>query len=217
MSKLIIYAAKICPFVDRTLLTLKEKGVEFKEIQIDLHNKPQSFLKLSPTGKVPLIAHKNTLIYESHVILEYLEEVYPNPKLFSDDPIIRAKMRIWMNYCDSQFIPPLYQAIRAQNPEKTKILESLDASLSYIESHAFQENPSFWIGSHFSLVDISYLPFFVRLQVFENLLGCNPIKNKPKINHWFKQMQLRQTYQHFQPPSFYIQAYQAYFKRNKNL
>ena len=65
---------KLCPYVQRAVIALTEKGVPFERIDIDLANKPDWFLKISPLGKTPVLVVGDKAIFESAVILEYLEE-----------------------------------------------------------------------------------------------------------------------------------------------
>src|SRR3979490_2682955 len=83
---------KLCPYVQRAVIALAEKGVGFERIDIDLANKPDLFLKISPLGKTPVLQVGDTAIFESAVILEYLEETQPKP-LHLDDPLRRAEHR----------------------------------------------------------------------------------------------------------------------------
>ena len=81
---------KLCPFVQRSVITLKHKGVPFEVKYIDLENKPDWFLRLSPTGKVPVLKVGDTVLFESAVINEYLNDVNP-PSMHPADPLDRAR------------------------------------------------------------------------------------------------------------------------------
>ena len=70
---------KLCPYVQRAVIALTEKGVAFERIDIDLANKPDWFLKISPLGKTPVLVVGDHAIFESAVILEYLEETQASP------------------------------------------------------------------------------------------------------------------------------------------
>src|SRR5712675_3040700 len=86
---------KLCPYVQRAVIALTEKGVEFERIDIDLADKPDWFLKLSPLGKTPVLLVGDTAIFESAVILEYLEETQ-SPTLHPADPLARAEHRAFI-------------------------------------------------------------------------------------------------------------------------
>src|SRR5260370_12901282 len=85
----------LCPYVQRAAIALAEKEVPFERIDVDLSNKLDWFLALSPLGKVPLLKVGGEVIFESSVILEYLEETQPRP-LHPVEPLARARHRAWM-------------------------------------------------------------------------------------------------------------------------
>jgi nitrite reductase/ring-hydroxylating ferredoxin subunit len=69
----------LCPYVQRVSIALSEKSVPFDRVYIDLSDKPDWFLELSPLGKTPVLKYGNNAIFESAVILEFLEETQPRP------------------------------------------------------------------------------------------------------------------------------------------
>src|SRR5579864_6125758 len=97
MPRLKLISHKLCPYVQRAVIALTEKGVPFERIDVDLANKPDWFLKLSPLGKTPVLVVDDTPIFESAVILEYLEETQLNP-LHPADPLKRAEHRGWIEF-----------------------------------------------------------------------------------------------------------------------
>src|SRR6195952_1065845 len=88
---------KLCPYVQRAVIALTEKGVAFERVDIDLANKPDWFLKISPLGKVPVLLVGDVPIFESAVILEYLEETQA-PPLHPADALGRAEHRGWIEF-----------------------------------------------------------------------------------------------------------------------
>src|SRR3981189_2361102 len=78
-TRLKLIRHKLCAYVQRAVIALTEKGVAFERIDIDLANKPDWFLAISPLGKTPVLGVGDTAIFESAVILEYLEETQPKP------------------------------------------------------------------------------------------------------------------------------------------
>jgi glutathione S-transferase len=85
MAEIKLYSAVVCPYAHRTRLVLQEKGIDFDLIEIDLQNRPEGFTKVSPYGKVPAITHNDERVWESAIINEYLDEVFPNPPLLPSD------------------------------------------------------------------------------------------------------------------------------------
>src|SRR6266571_2866570 len=96
-ARLKLISHKLCPYVQRAVIALTEKGVSFERIDIDLANKPDWFLKISPLGKTPVLVVEGTAIFESAVILEYIEETRPHP-LHPVDALQRAEHRGWIEF-----------------------------------------------------------------------------------------------------------------------
>src|ERR1700692_1889420 len=96
-ARLKLISHKLCPYVQRAVIALTEKGVAFERIDIDLANKPDWFAAISPLGKTPVLQVGGVPIFESAVILEYLEETQPKP-LHPADPLTRAEHRAWIEF-----------------------------------------------------------------------------------------------------------------------
>ena len=99
MDPIKIYSSARCPYAQRTRMLMIEKELPFELTEVDLSNKPDWFLKVSPYGKVPVIVDDEQTIYESAIINEYLDEKYKNVPMMPKEPVERAKARIWMDYC----------------------------------------------------------------------------------------------------------------------
>src|SRR5690242_18602243 len=97
MHHLKLISHPLCPYVQRAAIALAEKGVPFERIQIDLADKPDWFLAISPIGKVPVLLVDDQPIFESAVILEYLEDTIA-PALHPADPLRRAEHRAWIEF-----------------------------------------------------------------------------------------------------------------------
>ena len=101
-ASLKLISHKLCPYVQRAVIALNEKGVPFERIDIDLANKPDWFLKISPLGKVPVLVvtteHNEVALFESNVICEYIEETQAGLKLHRSDALKRAQHRAWMEF-----------------------------------------------------------------------------------------------------------------------
>jgi glutathione S-transferase len=88
----------------KTLISLKEKALEFESVYVDLHKFEQhqpSFVAINPEGQVPVLIHDGAVITQSTVIAEYLEDAFPDaPPLRPADPQGKARMRSWNKFCD---------------------------------------------------------------------------------------------------------------------
>src|SRR6185295_3179502 len=96
-TQLTLVSHRLCPYVQRAAIALAEKGVPFTRRDVDLANKPDWFKAISPLGKTPVLLVGATAIFESAVILEYLEDTQQRP-LHPADPLARAEHRSWIEF-----------------------------------------------------------------------------------------------------------------------
>ncbi len=172
---------KLCPYVQRAVIALNEKGVAFERIDIDLANKPDWFLAISPLGKTPVLQVGATAIFESAVILEYLEETQPKP-LHPADALARAEHRGWIEFGSAVLndIAGFYAAPdEATFNAKTSQLEQRFARLET----RVAATPWF-DGESFSLVDAVFGPVFRYFDVFDDIADFGILAGKPKLKRW---------------------------------
>jgi glutathione S-transferase len=172
---------KLCPYVQRAVIALTEKGVAFERVDIDLASKPDWFLKISPLGKTPVLQADEAAIFESAVILEYLEETEPNP-LHPADPLRRAEHRGWIEFGSAVLndIAGLYSA-----PDEAAFKAKagqLEARFVRIEAR-LKASPWF-DGEAFSLVDAVFGPVFRYFDVFDGIGDFGILAGKPKLERW---------------------------------
>jgi glutathione S-transferase len=179
---------KLCPYVQRAVIALTEKGVAFERIDIDLANKPDWFVAISPLGKTPVLQVGDTAIFESAVILEYLEETQPKP-LHPDDSLIRAEHRAWIEFGSAVLndIAGFYAAPdEATFKTKTSQLEQRFARLEARVAAA-----PWFDGESFSLVDAVFGPVFRYFDVFDEIADFGILADKPKLARWRKSLAAR--------------------------
>src|SRR5262245_11440115 len=172
---------KLCPYVQRAVIALTEKGVPFERIDIDLANKPDWFLKLSPLGKTPVLVVGDKAIFESAVILEYLEETQANP-LHPADALARAEHRGWIEFGSAVLndIAGFYAA-RDEAAFKAKA-EQLEQRFARLEA---RPAASPWFdGENFSLVDAVFGPVLRYFAVFDEIGDFGILAGKPKLARW---------------------------------
>ena len=181
MTKLTLISHELCPFVQRAAIALEEKGVKFERINVDLANKPDWFLAISPLGKVPLLKVGDAVIFESAVILEYLEETQPAP-LHPADALQRAEHRSWMEFGSTILMDlwTFYTAMdEAEFQAKAKQLTEKFARLE----QRLGEGPYF-DGARFSLVDAVFGPVFRYFDVFDRIADFGMLADKPRLAAW---------------------------------
>lgn len=142
---------KLCPYVQRSVITLLEKGVPHDIEYIDLKNKPDWFLELSPLGKVPILVLGEDVLFESAVINEFLDETTGDERLMPEDAIARARHRAWISV-SSEVLAGLFRLQHADDQKSAmKFAQKVRHTLSLFEDE-LGDGP-FFAGEAFSLVD----------------------------------------------------------------
>jgi glutathione S-transferase len=174
--------------VQRAVIALTEKGVGFERIDIDLANKPDWFLAISPLGKTPVLQVGDHAIFESAVILEYLEETEPKP-LHPADPLVRAEHRAWIEF-GSTVLNDIAGFYAAQDEATFKAKTSqLERRFAQLEIRAAA---SPWFdGEDFSLVDAVFGPVFRYFDAFDEIADFKILAGKPKLAQWRRSLAAR--------------------------
>ena len=177
---------KICPFVQRAVITLLYTNTPHKITYIDISSPPDWFKQLSPFGKVPVLKVDDThVIFESAVIDEFLNEMH-SVNLLPTDPLQRAVDRSWIDF-GSNLTLDFSGLIHAINAEKfNKQFNLVENEIDWLEQK-LGEGPYF-NGEKFSLVDIAYAPLFMRMQLLKLDEKFYPMSQYPKISKWAKQL-----------------------------
>ncbi len=169
----------LCPFVQRSIITLRKKGIDFKITYIDLANKPDWFLELSPLGKVPVVKYGGQVLFESAVINEFLDEITAEPMMPSD-PLKKAIDRGWIEYSSQVLIDQYLMSVADNAEDFQKRSETLNSKLQRLEQTIGDEG--LFNGSVFSLVDSSLAPLFTRLEIIAKRFGKDFLTPFPKLN-----------------------------------
>ena len=170
----------ICPYVQRVTIILHEKQQPFDIQHIDPYDPPAWFLAWSPTGKVPAMrVDEQHVLFESAVIMEYLEEVHPTPAFHSSDPLVKAQHRAWMSFSDILL------------SDQLQLLTTTDADIFLQKQKTLRDNLArietamigipFFGGITPCLVDLAIAPFFTRLHLIEKKLALNLLDQLPKM------------------------------------
>lgn len=182
MQSLTLVSHTLCPYVQRVAIALQVKQIPFRRRTIDLADKPDWFLELSPLGKVPLLQiDGDTVLFESNVILEYLEETQANP-LHPADPLQRAFHRSWI-----EFGSALLNAIaRFYSARESDVFQSETARLATLfeRVEAALDDDHWFCGEDFGLVDAVYGPVFRYFDTFDKIGDFGILADKPKIAAW---------------------------------
>jgi glutathione S-transferase len=180
-AKLKLISHKLCPYVQRAVIALTEKGVPFERIDIDLTNKPEWFLAISPLGKTPVLQVGDKAIFESVVILEYLEETQPKP-LHPADPLTRAEHRGWIEF--SSTVLSDIAGFYAAPDEATFAAKTAQLEARFVRLETRVAASPWFDGGEFSLVDAVFGPIFRYFDVFDSIADFGILASKPKLGRW---------------------------------
>jgi glutathione S-transferase len=177
----------LCPYVQRSVITLKHKKSDFKITYIDLEKPPEWFNKASPLGKVPLLfvrqsaSSEPVVLFESAVINEYIDEVTP-PSLLPHDPLEKARLRAWVQV-SGELLMSMYPILISHDKneidearkEVWEVLEKVEDAVS---------GGNFFSSPGFSLVDAAFAPVFMRLLMMKSMRDDAHWKSLPKTRQW---------------------------------
>lgn len=186
-ANLTLYSLNICPFAQRAMIALLEKGAPFERVYIDLDNKPASFLAISPLGNVPVLGVRQpdggeVAIFESLVICEYIEETQAGRRLHPADPLARARHRAWMAYASSI----LSGVVGIERAADAEALKTHGAQLAQRFARLEQQlgDGPYFDGEEFSFVDAIYAPIFRYFDVFDSFADLGVFAGLPKVAAW---------------------------------
>ena len=189
----------LCPYVQRSIITLEEKSVAYTRTDIDLANKPAWFAEKSPLGKVPiLIIDKQHSLFESTVICEYLDDATPGT-LHPSGILEKAHHRAWIEF-GSNILNKIASLYNAKSAEKFEHIHS-DIRYQFQQIEEQLSNGPWFSGSNFHLIDAVYGPIFryfdvfERLNIFERIAPMGTFDNLPKCTQWRNSLKQRHSIQ----------------------
>jgi glutathione S-transferase len=172
-----LYTAERCPYAARARITLAEKGVAYDAVEIDLADRPAWLYEKNPLGRVPVYEEDEGLVLpESEVIMEYLEERFPEPALWPADPAERALGRLWLQRFDDRLGDAYYEARRGDGRDE------LEARLAELD-RALEAQP-YLTGREYGLADIGYVPWILRARAN---LGVD-LESFPGVENWLARL-----------------------------
>ncbi len=186
------------------MIVLRAKAVDFDVTYIDLRQKPDWFLEISPHGKVPVLVVDDQPLFESNAIAEFLDETV-EPRLHPADPIKRARHRAW-----TDFVPDFAQSLSGVYYTKSEaaLQEGLEAApkrVVKLEQAIAQDRGNdgpYFNGQQLCLVDAAYTPFLQRFAFVERVLGTGLLGQFPLVQAWSDALLANDRVIGSVPPSF---------------
>jgi len=177
---LVLYDAPRCPYCARVRIVLAEKELAHDVVEIDLANRPAWLYEKNATGRVPVLEEDDWPLPESAVIMEFLEERYPEPALLPADPAERAFARLVI-FRAGELTDPYYALRRGEDGGPAR----LDAALGKLDA-ALAARP-FLGGMDYGLADVAYVPWLLRAR---DLLGV-ALDPFPALAGWLARLEAR--------------------------
>jgi RNA polymerase-associated protein len=164
-SVMALFSSATSPYSHRTRIVLAEKNITYEVNNVDDGEKHEDLMDLNPYNTVPTLVDRDLVLYDSRIIMEYLDERFPHPPLMPVDPVSRAKSKLYMYRIDRDMYSIVDQfEAGCDNREATKLRKTLRDSLILI-SPIFEQKPYF-MSEEFTLVDCCFAPLLWRLQKY---------------------------------------------------
>jgi RNA polymerase-associated protein len=159
-----LFSTPTDPWSHRTRFVLAEKGIDIELVNVDPAKLPEDLLDLNPYHSVPTLVDRDLVLYDSRVIIDYLDERFPHPPLMPIDPVTRAQFRIalfrlerdWYSLSETILAGPGSASAHARKLLTEAVTSSADV---------FKQKPYF-LSDEFSLVDASIAPILWRLPLY---------------------------------------------------
>lgn len=182
----------------RTRIVLKEKNLPFDRILLDLPSQEQKqpwYLALNPYGKVPLLVEEGAWVYESALCNEYLEEKYPTPALAPAEAGAKAQMRLWVEWCNSQFVPAVIGLIyENRKPAAERSQEKIAHNKARLNElfprlEAQLQSREYLLGDY-GIADLTFTPFLALCE----RVGVD-LSAFPHAAQWTARLKNRDSYE----------------------
>ncbi len=196
-----LYDFPMSPRVRKVRIVLAEKGLKYEKVNIDItkgEQKTPAYLAINPYGKVPALQDNGTTVYESTIIMEYLNDTYPDPALLPQDPGQRARARVLMHYADNPYESAIatlageiiFKPMQGASPDDALVHQAttdLNVCLDKIDQEL--GNQDYLLSSGFSLADIPYVSWSLLFPMLKVALP------HPRVESWLKRLQDRPSVQ----------------------
>ncbi len=213
-EQLTLVSHHLCPYVQRAAISLAEKGVDFERSYVDLSNKPDWFLEISPLGKTPVLQVGQSSVFESAVILEYLEDTQA-PKLHPAAPLLRADHRAWVEFSSAILsdIAGFYNA-----PDRVGFDKKIrDLSIKFSRLDKRVVGRPWFDGEAFCLVDAAFGPVFRYFDVFDQVSSFVAFEDFERLERWRQNLSERPSIQSAVPPDYKDRLKEFLLERNSYL
>ncbi len=169
-SVMTLFSRPTCPYSHRTRLVLAEKSINIDIVDVEEGTLPEDLLDLNPYNTVPTLVDRDLVLYDSRVIMEYLDERFPHPPLMPVDPVTRAQFRLALFRIEKDWYS-LAEEIDEGGDRKPVSRARKILRESILTSAEIFTAKRFFLSDEFSLVDCTIAPILWRLPVYDIDLG----------------------------------------------
>ena len=180
---LTLYDAARCPYCARVRIVLAEKAVPYETVVVDLDERPSWIYDLNASGRVPVLDDDGLVLPESRVLIEYLDERFPEPPLLAADPSARAGVRLLLERFDEN-LGDAYYGLRRE-PSSDSARDALEAALDALDDVVARQ--PYLSGREYGLADCAYVPWLLRAEAG---LGLD-VRARPGLAAWLERLEER--------------------------
>jgi RNA polymerase-associated protein len=180
---LTLYDAARCPYCARVRIVLAEKAVPYETVEVDLDDRPAWIYDLNVTGRVPVLDDDGLVLPESRVLIEYLDERFPEPPLLPADPAERAHARLLLERFDENLGDPYYDLRRERSSRAAR--DALEGALDRLAD--LLGHQPYLSGEEYGLADCAYVPWLFRAEAALDV----GVRARPALAAWLGRLEER--------------------------
>jgi len=170
-SVMLLYSSNSDIYSHRVRIALAEKGVIYETVLVDAQHpeKSEDLLELNPYGTIPTLVDRDLALYDTNIILEYLDERFPHPPLLPVYPVARARLRLMIHRIDSEWGPLIKKIEQGKANEQKAAIKELRAY--FVQLLPLFSNTPYFLSEEFTLVDCCLAPILWRFPLWGIELG----------------------------------------------
>lgn len=191
-SVMTLFSGATDPWSHRTRLVLAEKGINIDVIDVDKGNLPEDLFDLNPYNSIPTLVDRELVLYDSRVIIEYLDERFPHPPLMPVDPVTRAQFRLALYRIERDWYSVVEDILKGGD-RKSMVRACKVLQDSIVSSVEIFTSKRFFLSDEFSLVDCTIAPILWRLPILNVKLPAQAAKILEYMDNVFARQSFRDS------------------------
>jgi RNA polymerase-associated protein len=191
-SVMTLFSGATDPWSHRTRLVLAEKGINIDFIDVDKGNLPEDLFDLNPYNSIPTLVDRELVLYDSRVIIEYLDERFPHPPLMPVDPVTRAQFRLALYRIERDWYSVVEDILKGGD-RKSMVRACKVLQDSIVSSVEIFTSKRFFLSDEFSLVDCTIAPILWRLPILNVKLPTQAGKILEYMDNVFARQSFRDS------------------------